>query len=158
MKEQKDEIRVKIKRTLLHDRVLQIALILVKYEARKRELTLNPHEGDAEFVRYSSRLNVPIEELKEFFLQIVLTAALKTHFGEPITVKFENREFKLNGIRYGEIALKYLEYKGINTAPREFQDRLERLERETKIPLAELKEFYLCHVVAPSLEALEKSS
>lgn len=156
VKKETNQTEVKFNRTTEPDRIKDIALAVVKYESARREFTLNPYEENNDFQRKARELRIGIDAWKEFLILVVMPVILGAHFGQHIRLIDTGIPRMLDEDQLGTIALRYLQSKGMNTAPREFQNRLQRIERETNIPANELRKFYLEYILTSSVEAIKK--
>lgn len=135
--------------SLSEQRTYQIALEIITFEAKRRTTTLNDGDVRKEWDRFGDKIKnkqgFTSLHFKDFMIHQIMPHVLSAHFGEDLSIQGHTSYLSEKG--NGEIALSIIRYKGVNLAKSDFENRLVRISKESKISVIELKQFYFEQVI-----------
>lgn len=125
------------------ERAEQIALAVIRVMWSNRGLNLSKVDLDSRLTRFERQTGMKKPYLVRFYAEELLAGTFEHCTGATIRVQYvqPTGQQEEGGYDAKKIALALLKAKGLELRP-DFQTRLERVEKKTGIPVAELSTFF----------------
>jgi hypothetical protein len=137
--------------TMSLERAKQIAFGIARYEAARREFTINPHEDELE--TKARQWMTTKEKLAQFHLALTFPIVVKEVCGLEIEVIVRNAT-KITERDLLDLAYEMVRCRAVDLHPETFRSRLRRIEKQSGLRYEELEEFYMAYVVPQAIGAI----
>ena len=135
-------------------RAQEIALAIIKYEAKRRELTLDPHHDL--WTKKCREMEIDPPKMHQFIVEIWLPLVVKQSMGMTLNVKVKEVP-PLHPSEQQAIAMKLVRSRGVDLGP-DFKRRAKRIEKDSGVEAEEIEEFYMTYIIPHQLAILKGSN